>query len=113
MERLSVIFFLPFVMMISACSAGSGSREEIGNAKTTQEGTQVVEGMVRFIGVEGGCWQLQADNGKTYELVGELAGTLRTDGVHVRLEVRKKKALASFCMVGELIEVLKILEIKD
>ncbi|MCP3980354.1 MAG: hypothetical protein GY716_13710 [bacterium] len=65
-----------------------------------------VHGETRFIDVEGGCWQFLADDGTPYEPVcgpPEMYG----DGVTGSLTAFELCGLGSFCMVGQLVEVVE------
>jgi hypothetical protein len=66
----------------------------------------VVEGDVRFLNVEGGCWGLQTDSA-TYEPVGGLPEGFRQDQLAVRATVRAVDG-ASICMIGRLVEIVTI-----
>lgn len=81
-----------------SCSAGTGSF-----APTT--GVEVL-GTVRFVDVDGGCWQLQARNGARYELrPGQAPSRILVDGAQVVLVVRFRTDLTSACMVGDIVDV--------
>ncbi|MHC5114651.1 MAG: hypothetical protein ACYTGP_09510 [Planctomycetota bacterium] len=64
-----------------------------------------VHGETRFIDVEGGCWQFVGDDGVHYEPV---CGPpeLYEDGVTGALTAFHLCGLGSFCMVGQLVQVL-------
>ena len=66
----------------------------------------VIEGDVRFIDVEGGCWGLQTDSA-TYEPVGGFPEGFRQDQLAVRATVRGVDG-ASICMIGPLVEIVTI-----
>ncbi len=71
-----------------------------------------IEGNMTHSDIEGGCWFLQAEDGKKYELVGEatLIASLQVEGKYASLLVTPKKGAASKCMVGEIVSVIRILE---
>jgi hypothetical protein len=66
----------------------------------------VIEGDVRFIDLEGGCWGLQTDSA-TYEPVGGFPEGFRQDQLAVRATVRSVDG-ASICMIGPLVEIVTI-----
>ena len=66
----------------------------------------VIEGDVRFIDVEGGCWGLQTDSA-TYEPVAGFPVGFRQDRLAVRATVRGVEG-ASICMIGPLVEIVTI-----
>ena len=68
-----------------------------------------VSGTVRFVSVEGGCWQLQAQNGARYELRRTQAPSrVLVDGAQVVLVVRLRTDLVSPCMVGDVVDVERV-----
>ena len=70
-------FFTALLLLHSdlSCSAGTGA---------FAPGTGIeVRGTVRFVNVEGGCW----------------------DGAHMVLFVRLRTDLASVCMIGDIVDV--------
>ncbi len=66
-----------------------------------------VDGTVRFIPVEGGCWALRVNDVVQYEPLG-LPAAFREDGLEVRALLKLRDDLASICMVGRIAEVLDI-----
>lgn len=73
-------------------------------------GNQIrIEGTVHLLGVEGGCWQLAADDGETYELRRDQApAEILVDGATVTVLARRRADLMSLCMVGQIIDVLRV-----
>ncbi len=63
-------------------------------------------GKVRLSALEGGFWQLDADDGKHYQLVGNLKGL--KDGQTVELEGQPEEQRLSFAMIGPILRVKKI-----
>ncbi len=63
------------------------------------------EGVVRYQGIEGGCWLLDAE-GQTYSPV-DLPAEFRTDGLRVRFEADILEDYAGFCP-GQSIELRSI-----
>ncbi len=70
-------------------------------------GVFVVDGTVRFLPVEGGCWSIEGTNGRRYEPI-NLPAEFRHDGLPVRAMLKARPDLASVCMVGESVEILEI-----
>lgn len=84
-----------------SCSAGT-------DALAPSTGIRV-SGTVRFMRVEGGCWQLQAQNGARYELRPTQAPSqVLVDGAQVVLVVRLRTDLVSTCMVGDIVDVEQV-----
>lgn len=65
-----------------------------------------LQGVVRFIAVEGGCWGIEVD-GVTYEPV-NLPEAMRVDGLVVVFEAEELEDRASICQIGPIIELLRI-----
>jgi hypothetical protein len=66
-------------------------------------------GTVRAVGIEGGCWRFDADDGRHFEISrsGAPAGLLQ-DGKKATLELRARPDLMSTCMIGPIVEVVKV-----
>jgi hypothetical protein len=75
-------------------------------ADTTQ---MRVTGTVRAVGIEGGCWRFDADDGRHFEISrsGVPDGLLQ-DGKQATLELRARPDLMSTCMIGPIVEVVKV-----
>jgi hypothetical protein len=71
---------------------------------TTPELSEV--GTVRFVDIEGGCWVIETAD-ETYEPI-NLPTELRQDGLGVSFQANERGDLASICMVGPMIELLRI-----
>jgi hypothetical protein len=65
-------------------------------------------GIMHHSTLEGGCWYLQGDDGKRYELIGDQAivNPLHAEGEHIVVRAVTAKGVASICMMGEIIRVL-------
>lgn len=66
-----------------------------------------IDGHVRFLNVEGGCWAIDAADGTRYEPV-NLPAEFQVDGLPVRAALKPRPDRVSICMVGEIVEVLSI-----
>jgi hypothetical protein len=68
-----------------------------------------VSGTMHRSSLEGGCWYLQGDGGKRFELVGDtgVVHPLRVEGQHVVVRAEMAKGEASTCMIGEIVRVLQ------
>ena len=71
--------------------------------------TLTLYGTMHHTTLEGGCWYLQADNGKRYELTGDtsLVNPMHVDSQRVGIQTEIAKGGASICMVGEIVRVIK------
>jgi hypothetical protein len=68
-----------------------------------------ISGTIHHSLIEGGCWYLQGDGGKRYELTGdaEIVQPLCVDGQHVVVRAMPMQGAASICMMGEIVRVLQ------
>jgi hypothetical protein len=68
-----------------------------------------VTGVIHFLQVEGGCWQLQGDDGERYELRPDQAPSkILVDGARVTLVLELRTDLASVCAVGRIADVERV-----
>ena len=72
-----------------------------------------VQGTMKHSTIEGGCWYLAGDDGKSYELVGDSAivAGLHEEGQHVSLLVEPAKGIASICMIGQIVQIVDRLDL--
>ncbi len=96
--------YIVLSLAIASGMLGCASQEEAPPA--ADDAVFVIEGDVRFIDLEGGCWGLQTDSA-TYEPVGGFPEGFRQDQLAVRATVRSVDG-ASICMIGPLIEIVTI-----
>jgi hypothetical protein len=68
-----------------------------------------ISGTIHRSMLEGGCWYLKGDGGKSYELIGDsgIMKSLRVDGQHVAVRGVSAAGTASICMMGEIVRVLQ------
>jgi hypothetical protein len=71
--------------------------------------TMTIYGQMHHTQIEGGCWYLQAADGKHYELTGDtsIINPMRVDGQRVGIQAEIAKGAASICMVGEIVRVIR------
>jgi len=79
--------------------------------KTVIGETWMLEGTLRYLDLEGGCWVLEDDTGQRYQLVG-LPSSLLQNGVRLRLEVKKAERMMGKCQTGEFVRVLRVLQVQ-
>ncbi len=96
--------YIVLSLAITSGMLGCASQEEAPPA--ADDAVFVIEGDVRFIDLEGGCWGLQTDSA-TYEPVGGFPEGFRQDQLAVRATVRRVDG-ASICMIGPLVEIVTI-----
>ena len=95
---------IAFSLIAAGGLLGCASQEEAPPA--ADDAIYVIEGDVRFVNVEGGCWGLQTDSA-TYEPVGGIPEGFRQDQLAMRATVRNVDG-ASICMIGPLVEIVTI-----
>jgi hypothetical protein len=71
-----------------------------------------ISGTMHHTTLEGGCWYLQGDAGKRFELIGDtgIVHALNVEGKHVAVRAIPAKGAASTCMMGEIVRVLERLD---
>jgi hypothetical protein len=95
--------YIAFSLALAGGMLGCASQEA---PPAADDAVFVIEGDVRFLDVEGGCWGLQTDSA-TYEPVGGIPEGFRQDRLVVRATVRGVEG-ASICMIGPLVEIVTI-----
>jgi hypothetical protein len=84
-------------------------------ATTTTGSTKVkpatvdLTGTIKKLAVEGTCYQLAADNGQKYELMGKFP---KIDGTRVRVSGVPKSDMVTICQVGQPLQVKTVKVIK-
>jgi len=68
---------------------------------------QMITGTVRYIELEGGFYELVADDGEKYDPL-NLPAEYRKDGLRVKFQISEKKDIVSFHMRGKIVEVVRI-----
>jgi hypothetical protein len=66
-------------------------------------------GTIKKLAVEGTCYQLAADNGQKYELMGKFP---KIDGTRVRVSGVPKTDMVTICQVGQPLQVKTVKVIK-
>lgn len=98
----SLIFYLAALFLVTtACRDSNTTPAAIDPGKE-------ILGTVRFVNVEGGCWKIQGDDGKSYEPL-NLPKEYRSDGLRVMFTASPpEEPLGSLCMVGILVHLDQI-----
>jgi hypothetical protein len=105
-----------FLLACSPPSPGNAGRPDSVPAAnqepmtdSTASPTVRVQGTVRSVNVEGGCWRFDAADGKRYELNKSSApAALFQDGRQATLTLRLRPDLMSTCQVGPIVEVVQV-----
>jgi hypothetical protein len=101
------VWLAPLILL----GAGTPSRCELSTASGTGELRLV--GIIRFLGTDGGCWQLEAETGRRYELRSAQApASLLRDGTRVSLVGQPAEDADTGCRVGLPIDVRRVLSVE-
>lgn len=100
MLRASLV---PLLMLAS----GTTNRCQLSTESGT--GELHISGTVHFLQVENGCWQLEAENGRRYELQPEQApASVLRDGARVSVVGQPAERSETGCRVGMPIDVRRV-----
>ncbi len=82
----------------------------------TIKGAIVVSGTINHVAIEGGCWLLQAgdklDTMTAYLIEGDDIEEILVDGAKVTVQLVPRPNAASFCQMGIVATVVKILKVE-
>jgi hypothetical protein len=93
---------IPILIAIAACTA-----DKPGAPMSARSGESVeVDGTVRHVAVEGGCWIIETAQGRMQPV--DLPERFRVDGLPVRVKLRDAPDSMSVCQVGTLKHVDEI-----
>lgn len=97
---LALGLLLPLVPVLADTATGS-----------TKIKSQTVNltGTIKKLAVEGTCYQLTADNGQKYELMGKFP---KIDGTRVQISGIPKSDMVTICQVGQPLQVKTVRVIK-
>lgn len=87
--------------LISACVASAPTDPLRSNPRA------VVNAIVQFQGIEGGCWTLHVSQSVNY-LPLNLSDQFRQDGLQVQVDLLRRDDHGSICMRGPVVEILSI-----
>jgi hypothetical protein len=73
----------------------------------------MIDGVMHHTNLEAGCWVFKASNGQSYELIGDAAKDLLCEGLRAEIVVKPRRDLMSICMVGKIVEVVEVKEIRS
>jgi hypothetical protein len=106
-RRARYASLVPLILFASA----STSRCELSTDSGT--GELRLSGTVRFLEVDGGCWQLDAGEGRRYELLPEQApGSLLRHGARVSIVGQLAEASDTGCSVGLPLAVRRVVSVE-
>jgi hypothetical protein len=88
-------------------ATGSMSRCELSTESGT--GELHLRGTVRFIESEGGCWRLDGDDGRRYELhPGQAPAAVLRNGIRVRLVAQPSEEPVGVCQAAMPVDVRRV-----
>jgi hypothetical protein len=68
-------------------------------------------GTIRFVSSEGGCWVLDGNDGRRYELrTDQVPAELRRDGTRVTVLGVRRDDWRSVCRVGSMLDLMQVSE---
>jgi len=82
-------------------------RRIIERAEKVVAGEQTLTGEVRYSNLEGGFYELVADDGERYDPV-NLPDEYKKDGLRVKFQIRAKRDIVGIHMAGKIVEIVKI-----
>jgi hypothetical protein len=97
---LALGLLLPLVPALANTAAGSTK---------AKPATVSIIGTIKKLAVEGTCYQLAADDGKKYELMGKFP---KIDGTRVQVSGIAKSDMVTICQVGQPLQVKTVRVIK-
>jgi hypothetical protein len=97
---LAIGLLLPLLPVLANTSPGT---------TPVKPATVNLTGTIKKLAVEGTCYQLAADNGKKYELMGKFP---KIDGTRVQVSGVPKSDMVTICQVGQPLQVKTVRVIK-
>jgi len=98
---LAVIVWMGF----GTCTDSTDSTS--ANSTDSPSANAGVDAVVHYVNLEGGCWTITVDPNHVYQPL-SLPAAFQKDGLAVRVDFKQRPDMASFCMVGPLIQILSI-----
>lgn len=87
---------VPALIALAACTSGPAGAP----TSARPDEPKSVEGTVRYVAVEGGCWIIQTAQERVQPV--DLPERFRVDGLAVRVTLRDADDMMSACQVGPL-----------
>jgi hypothetical protein len=87
------------------------STQVVASQAAAQE-PELIHGVMRFSSLEGGCWYLETEGGKRFELLADssIIGSLHIPDRMLSVLVTPAKHAATTCMIGEIVNVVRIVD---
>ena len=103
MRLLAVLVLLTFTVF--GCSSSPASPD-------VPAGAVSIKGTVQRFTLEGGFWAVRGEDGVTYDPMNGLPAGFQREGMSVTMVAKIRADLGSTHMVGPVVEVLEISELK-
>lgn len=100
-SRVGILAIIAQLMLLTLIGELSGCVHTSRVLPPPGEEAVGVQGIVKFINVEGGCWLLDTRYGRLYPT--NLESEFRVDGLKIIVSVRRRVDIATFCPVGDAI----------
>jgi hypothetical protein len=99
---------LPILLLTS----GTTSRCELSTESGT--GELRIRGTVHFLEIGSGCWQLETESGRRYELLPNQApASLLRDGARVSVVAQPSEGSNTGCQVGMPLDVRRVVSVEE
>jgi hypothetical protein len=103
---------LPIGALAALLLSVTGAASECSIATDAGSGTFEfrISGTVRFLESDGGCWQLESDDGRRYELLPDQApANLLRDGAKVLVTAQTMGDSGTGCDVGQPLRIRRVM----
>ena len=98
--RIPQAVFIVAALFAAGCSSPT--------SPTLPSGTIQINGLVRYVTLEGGFWAVRGDDGVTYDPMNGLSPEYQRENLPVTLVAKVRNDLGGTHMVGPIVEVLSI-----
>lgn len=107
LRRLYLALLLPGLLLAACAGGGSPGWVSLEPAVEGSAPSVRVAGTVEHLEVEGGVWVIRAEDGSTYNPM-NLPPDFRVEGLAVEADAVVRDDLASFKMVGPIVELVRV-----
>lgn len=101
----ATLFTTVFVLQeVKVASAKSIAPQTLSQSPTSPSKSPIINvtGVIEFVDVEGGCYRMKTQDGRSFELLGNFP---RKAGLRVQVRGKLVQDMATFCQVGQLLQV--------
>ena len=111
MSRTSLLLVAFAVLAVPACHTSRSDHAPgpgVVSSPVPSSDVVRVNGTVRHLGMEGGFWAVQGDNGTTYDPMGGVPLEFQKDGLRVYIEAKVRSDQAGIHQAGPIVEIITI-----